>query len=88
MKTIEESELKEINALRVSLASVVSETGQYALRVDLLKADIADLTDKLSKNAVEFKRLLDLEDTLIKRLSEKYGTGTINFETGEFIAEK
>lgn len=88
MSKIEESELKEINELRTKLASVITETGQYALRIDLLKSDINTLTDKVSKNSEEFKKLLEGEEVLIKRLSEKYGVGSIDFETGEFTPEK
>jgi len=88
MAEITSEELNEINVLRNKLATVVSEAGQFTLQVEMLESDIAELKVKISEQAKLFKSLLDEEQTLIKRLSEKYGAGSIDFETGEFTPEK
>jgi chromosome segregation ATPase len=88
MAQVTKTEMEEINVLRNKLATVVSETGQITLQIQLLEADIKDLTGTLNMNTEAFKKLLQEEQALIKRLSEKYGTGNINFETGEFTPEK
>ena len=74
--------------MRNKLATVVSDSGQLTLQIQLLQADIVELNEKLSEQTKLFKGLLEEEQVLIKGLSEKYGAGQINFETGEFTPEK
>jgi TolA-binding protein len=88
MTQIETEDLNEITTLRRSLATVVSEAGQTALQIRLLESDLEELNGTLKTQSLTFKELLSQEQSLIKRLSEKYGAGQINFETGEFTPEK
>ena len=88
MAEITKDELNEINGLRDKLATVVSDTGQFQLQVEMLELDIAELKLKIGEQAKLFKSLLTEEQDLINRLSEKYGVGSINFETGEFTPER
>jgi hypothetical protein len=88
MAEITKEELQEISVLRNKLATVVSESGQLTLQIQLLQTDIVELNEKLSEQTKVFKGLLEEEQVLLKRLSEKYGVGQINFETGEFTPEK
>lgn len=88
MAEINKEDLEQISSLRNKLATVVSESGQLTLQVQLLQTDIVELNEKLSEQTKVFKGLLQEEQELLKRLSEKYGTGQINFETGEFTPEK
>lgn len=88
MTQLEKEDFNEVDSLRNKLAAIVSESGQTALQIKLLESDVEDLHKTLKEQAVKFKELLNLEQALLKRLSEKYGAGTINFETGEFTPEK
>ena len=88
MADIQKDELEEIVNLRTKLATVVSEAGQTNLQIQLLESDIVDLKNKASEQLKFFKILLDEEKKLVTRLSEKYGTGSINFETGEFTPDR
>jgi hypothetical protein len=88
MAEINKEDLEQISSLRNKLATVVSESGQLTLQVQLLQTDIVELNEKLSEQTKVFKGLLQEEQVLLKRLSEKYGAGQINFETGEFTPEK
>lgn len=88
MAEITKEELEEISVLRNKLATVVSDAGQLTLQIQLLQSDIVELNEKLSEQTKLFKGLLEEEQVLIKGLSEKYGAGQINFETGEFTPEK
>jgi len=88
MAQIQVEDLEEITKLRKSLAVVISEAGQTALQIRLLESDLEELNSTLKKQTVTFKELLSQEQALIKRLSEKYGAGSIDFETGEFTPEK
>jgi hypothetical protein len=88
MSEITKEELEQISVLRNKLATVVSDAGQLTLQIQLLQSDIAELNEKLGEQTKLFKGLLEEEQVLIKGLSEKYGAGQINFETGEFTPEK
>ena len=88
MSQLEKQELDDINELRKNLATVVSEAGQTSLQIRLLESDIQELNETFKTQSDKFKELLKQEQELIKRLSEKYGAGQINFETGEFTPEK
>ena len=88
MAEITKEELEEISVLRNKLATVVSDAGQLTLQIQLLQSDIVELNEKLSEQTKLFKGLLEEEQVLIKGLSEKYGAGQINFETGAFTPEK
>jgi len=88
MAEITKEELEQISTLRTKLGTVVSESGQLVLQVQLLQTDIVELNEKISQQTKLFKVLLEEEQTLLKGLSEKYGAGQINFETGEFTPEK
>lgn len=87
MTKILDEELQEINTLRGKLATTVSEVGQLSLQVQLLEADLVELKSKITESSIAFRQLLVEEQEIVKRLSEKYGTGSINFETGEFTPE-
>jgi predicted RNase H-like nuclease (RuvC/YqgF family) len=88
MSQITKEELEEINNLRSKLAEVISETGQTTLQINLLENDIAELKVKVNEQAKLFKELIQEEQKLVTRLSDKYGTGSINFETGEFTPDR
>jgi hypothetical protein len=88
MSQILEEELQEISNLRIKLATVVNDAGQVSLQIQLLERDLEDLKKTLIEQTNTFKQLLEEEQTLVTRLSEKYGTGSINFETGEFTPER
>ena len=87
MSNIEDVELNEINELRTKLSTTISEVGQATLQCKLLQEDIKQLETTISQQTLVFQELLEQEKQLVKRLSEKYGTGSIDFETGEFTPE-
>jgi pyridoxal biosynthesis lyase PdxS len=88
MTKISDDDLKEINDLRLKINKSIGEAGQATLQVRLLQEEIAKLEKKISDESVTFQKLIEEEQQLVKRLSEKYGTGSIDFETGEFTPEK
>jgi uncharacterized coiled-coil DUF342 family protein len=88
MAHINKEHLEEISTLRNNLSTVVSDAGQLTLQIKLLESDIDELKKQLDEQSNKFKNLLTQEQSLIKRLSDMYGPGQINFETGEFTSEK
>ncbi len=88
MSKISEEELLEINDLRMKINRSIGESGQAILQVKMLQDDIKILENKINEESVQFQKLIHDEQVLVKRLSDKYGTGSIDFETGEFSPEK
>lgn len=88
MVKISDDELREINELRLKLSNIVGEVGNATLQITMLQEDIKQLEHVISQQTLLFQQQLEAEKTLVKRLSEKYGVGSINFETGEFTPEK
>jgi flagellar biosynthesis chaperone FliJ len=88
MTKIVEDDLKEINDLRLKISKSIGEAGQAILQIQMLRDDITKLEKKIAQESETFQKLIDEEQQLVKRLSEKYGTGSIDFETGEFTPEK
>lgn len=88
MTKIGDDELKEINELRTKISTTVGEVGNATLQISILREDIATLESTITQHTTLFQKYLEEEKQLVKRLSEKYGTGSIDFETGEFTPEK
>jgi hypothetical protein len=87
MVKITDEELSEINVLRSKLSSIVGEVGNSTLQIKMLQEDIKQLEHTIAQQTLLFQEQLEAENRLVKRLSEKYGVGSINFETGEFTQE-
>ena len=73
-----EQELKEIKDLRMSLNTLTFQLGQVYIE----KMKIEE-QENIFKN--QLKELEKNEITIAKKLSSKYGKGSIDIETGTFI---
>ena len=73
-----ESELKEIKDLRLSLDTLTFQLG----RISVEKIKLEEAENNL-KN--QLKDLEKKEVSIAKKLSSKYGKGSIDIETGSFI---
>ena len=73
-----EPELKEIKDLRLSLDTVTFQLGQISVEQFKLEEQETILKNKL-------KDLEKKEISIAKKLSSKYGKGSIDIETGSFI---
>jgi small-conductance mechanosensitive channel len=76
-KQVSAEELQEIKDLRVQLENLTQKLGQLSLQ----KFELNELENELNK---ELKVLRENEIKLGGKLTEKYGDGTVNIETGEF----
>ena len=73
-----EEELQKIGELQQKNNAVVSELGQ----IELIRMNVAARREAAEKYLTDLR---EEEDTLGKELSDKYGSGSINLETGEFV---
>lgn len=80
VQKIEADELRRAQAVRETFVSLTHEYGKLAW---------AERTIVKEKNSIENRMdaLMNEEELLMQELNDKYGTGTLNVETGEFTPE-
>ena len=80
-----EEELKELTDLRAGYVNTQNSLGRLAVQKVLAEQQY----DALSKAEDELKQnylnLTQKEQELVQSYNEKYGVGTVNIDTGEFI---
>ena len=82
-----EEELKSITEIRDTNAQITSELGQIELQLFLLDEQLKEFNDYKSNLQIQFKNLQTTESELVQSLNEKYGKGTVDINTGEFVSE-
>ena len=73
-----EQELKELKDLRMNLNTLIFQFGQISIEKSKLEEQEKDCKNQL-------KDLEKKEISIAKRLTSKYGKGSIDIETGTFI---
>tara|TARA_Y100000592_G_scaffold36193_1_gene57407 strand:+ start:8154 stop:8405 length:252 start_codon:yes stop_codon:yes gene_type:complete len=76
---LSKKEVERLENLQNSLAVTIDRLGQVGA------AEI-ELEERKKELKSEFKKLRSSQQKLATELQEKYGEGTINLETGEFIS--
>ena len=84
-KKFTQDELAKIVELRESNSQKISEFGQVELELLLTHQRLEALQDAKAKLQDEYVGLQDKEKELVKELNNKYGAGTVDLESGEFI---
>ena len=86
-KKFTEEELKSITDIRDGNSRIISDLGQVELQVFMVTEELEKLEEMKSKLQIQFKNLQVQESELINQLNEKYGIGTVDINTGEFVPE-
>ena len=83
-----EEELKQVTELRDASQAKVVEFGQLKLERILTENRLTQLDqlDEEAKNS--YVELQKQEANLVEQLKEKYGAGTVDVESGEFVPAK
>ena len=83
MKTekLTETEILSVKEIQKLRAEIIEKYG-------LIEMTIQDLELQKQEVTEEFKKLKENEITLSKELQSKYGVGTINIDSGEFIGNE
>ena len=84
-KKFTQDELTKIVELREQNAQKITEFGQIELELLLANQRIEALQDAKAKLQEDYVGLQDKEKELVKELNDKYGSGTVDLESGEFI---
>tara|TARA_Y100001972_G_C7461490_1_gene235472 strand:- start:68 stop:343 length:276 start_codon:yes stop_codon:yes gene_type:complete len=78
-------ELEKIVKLREGNAQKINEFGQVELEIMLAKQRVESLENAKVQLQNEYVGLQKQEADLIKELNDKYGAGTVDIASGEFI---
>lgn len=84
-KKFTEDELAKIVELREANAQKITEFGQIELEILLANQRLEALHDAKDKMREDYIGLQKNEEQLIKDLNDKYGAGTVDIASGEFI---
>jgi len=84
-KKFTKDELENIVKLRESNAQKITEFGQIELEILLAKQRLDALNQAKINLQNDYNALQQQEGDLIKDLNDKYGAGTVDIASGEFI---
>jgi len=86
-KKFTEEELKKVTDLQTGNSRIISELGRVELQLFLVNEELEELQKIKSALQGQFKDLRVEETELVGSLNEKYGIGTVDINTGEFVPE-
>lgn len=78
-------ELKQITDLRNGHAQKINEFGQVELELLLTKQRMDSLEQTKLDLRAQYISLQEQEKQLVADLNKKYGEGTVDLESGEFV---
>lgn len=80
-----EEELKQINGVADTYNALQAELGNLSVQKILVDDRILAIQDREAEIRKEWKKNQVTEGDLVKTLSEKYGEGTLDPKTGNFV---
>lgn len=80
-----EDELNKIKTIRDNNTAIVLDLGQNELETFSLTARLKELETEKQKLQSSYVQLRQDERNLIQELNVKYGSGTVDIESGVFI---
>ena len=83
---IQPEHLGEINSIREQSTELVYRLGQIEMELIAANQRLDDLHTAKTTAIEEYKQLQTKETDLVKSLTDQSGTGTLNIDSGEFIA--
>lgn len=85
MKQVTTEELQQIQNLRETLLEIITVTGELTLTKFVAEQQLNELNVNIKTQQERFVDFQEKERVLFEKLQQKYGTGNINFETGEIV---
>jgi hypothetical protein len=80
-----QEELQQLSDLRKQYEAKILEFGQLELEVMLTEQHVEDLKTAKTQLQQSYRDLQEQERKLLETLNAKYGSGTVDVATGEFI---
>lgn len=85
MKKVTDEELKQIQNLRETLLEIITVSGELSLTKFITEKQLNEINTSIKQQQEKFVDFQEKERVLFEQLQQKYGTGNINFETGEIV---
>lgn len=83
-----EDELRNIKTIQDDGYTLVSEFGQLEIERFVTNRKLQELDQMREKLETQFFSVQERERVLVQSLNEKYGSGTVDIESGVFIPNK
>ena len=83
-----EEELRNIKTIQDDGYTLVSEFGQLEIERFVTNRKLQELDQMREKLEAQFFSVQERERVLVQSLNEKYGSGTVDIESGVFIPNK
>jgi hypothetical protein len=83
-----EDELRNIKTIQDDSYTLVSEFGQLEIERFVTNRKLQELDQMREKLEAQFFSIQERERVLVQSLNEKYGSGTVDIESGVFIPNK
>ena len=80
-------ELEELKSIQSKYLELTAQLGQVNLEKISLTLALQSIEEELSKLQGVFLELKEQESKVQEAFTKKYGLGTVNLESGEFISE-
>jgi len=84
MSKFTENELLKIKKLQELYADIIQKMGQLELQIVDIEKILNDLKNDKSESLVKYQNAKKMEEDLVHELTEKYGEGSIDINTGDF----
>ena len=78
-------EVEELTGLRNGYVNIQNQLGQIKVQTILVERQLDALVNTEDELKQSYLNLTEQEQTLVQKYNEKYGVGTVNIDTGEFI---
>lgn len=85
MQKVTTEELQQIQNLRETLLEIITISGELSLTKFVTERQLTELDTNIKLQQEKFVDFQQKERVLFEQLQQKYGTGNINFETGEIV---
>jgi predicted nuclease with TOPRIM domain len=86
-KKLSQEELEELKSIQTKYLELTAQLGQIHLEKINLTLALSGMDDELSKLQAVFLELKGQESKVQQAFTKKYGMGSVNLESGEFISE-
>jgi len=82
-----DQEIQQIQDLRTKYANITAQLGQLKIEQILINKQLSRLNDLEDQFTKEYEQVQSEEEQFAKVITEKYGIGDVNLETGIFTPD-
>ena len=84
---VPEEEIQEIKSLQETYQGIALQLGQIALQRSQLTRELDNIESNEQKLLVTYDEARESEQGIVKTMTDKYGIGNLDVETGKFTPQ-